>query len=422
MEGVPPSLMEDDVNQLDFDTFNMSEFLLSPPEEVPVNQSSISCNDQAGQNLLVNINDTIQQTTRFPPSFPQTMMDGAPPSFVDDNVSFTSNELDIDTLMSELPPSFPQTMITIGGLDGTSTSWINQNGSNWSQTPSSSRQFPYQFNQVPITPNPYGPQCSAMLPEPSQTLRSPQFPPHNLQVSGDHNQGQVDQASVIPHIDNMQQENLVPLNFRKSTRSQMENLQLHVLQNQNARPNASNAGPHSSLQSQNTQQVRSLTELSPIANCLLQLLQSLTYWMEGVPPSFMEDYVNQLEGVPSLPLEEVPVNQSSISCNDQAGQNMLVDNNDSTQQTTKFPPHNHQVSVIPHIDNMQQENSMPRNFGKSTRSQMENLQVVHVLQNQTARPNASNPGPDSSLQSQNRGLNTQQVRTLTELSSSFYAL
>ena len=52
---------------------------------------------------------------------------------------------------------------------------------------------------------------------------------------------------------------------------------------------------------------------------------------------------------------------------------------------------------------------------------MENLQV-HVMQNQTARPNASNPGPDSSLQSQNRGLNTQQVRSLIELSSSFYPL
>ena len=34
------------------------------------------------------------------------------------------------------------------------------------------------------------------------------------------------------------------------------------------------------------------------------------------------------------------------------------------------------------------------------------------LQNQTAMPNASNPGPDTSFQSQN----TQQVRSLTELS------
>ncbi|KAJ6296596.1 hypothetical protein OIU78_022334 [Salix suchowensis] len=279
MEGVPPSFMEDDVNQLDFETL-MSELPSSPPEEVPVNQSSISCNDQAEQNLLVNINDTIQQTTRF-------------------------------------PPSFPQTMTAMRGLDGTSSSCINQNGPNWPQTPSSdqqwtnqlpmsnqvsgmlpqppmnqcSQQFPYQFNQVPITPNQYDPQSSTMLLESSQNLRSPEFPPHNIQVSGDHdlfnsncydstlfeptsssriqcipNQGQVNQASVIPHIDNMQQENLVPRNFGKSTRSQMENLQVRGLQNRAARPNASNSGPDSSLQSQNrglnTQQVRSLTELS----------------------------------------------------------------------------------------------------------------------------------------------------------------
>ncbi|KAJ6744319.1 hypothetical protein OIU79_030605 [Salix purpurea] len=274
MEGVPPSLMEDDVNQLELDTL-MSELSSLPPEEVPVNQSPMSCNDQAGQNMLVDNNDSIQQTTQF-------------------------------------PTSFPQTMTAMGGLDGTSSSWINQNGPNWPQTPSSdqqwtnqpamsnqvpgmlpqppmnqcSQQFPYQFNQAPITPNQYDPQSSTMLLESSQTLRSPEFPPHNIQVSGDHdlfnsncydstlfeptsssriqyfpNQGQVDQASVIPHIDNMQQENLVPQNFGKSTRSQMDNLLVRGLQNRAAGPNASNLGPGSSLQSQNrglnTQQVRS---------------------------------------------------------------------------------------------------------------------------------------------------------------------
>ncbi|KAJ6744521.1 hypothetical protein OIU79_030789 [Salix purpurea] len=189
MEGVPLSFMDDDVNQLDLqaqeDNFYMSELPSSPAEEVPVNQSSMLCNDQAGQKTLVDndvINDSIQQT----------MMEGAPPSFVDD----------FDTLMSELPTSFPQTMITMGGLDGTSSSWINQNGPNWPQTPSSeqqwgnelpmsnqvpgmlpqppmnqcSRQFPYQSNQVPIMHNQYDPQCSTMLPEPSQTLRSLFFP------------------------------------------------------------------------------------------------------------------------------------------------------------------------------------------------------------------------------------------------------
>ncbi|KAF9661055.1 hypothetical protein SADUNF_Sadunf19G0028100 [Salix dunnii] len=54
----------------------------SPPEEVPVNQSSISCNDQAGQNLLVVNNDSIQQITQFPPSFPQTMNFGKVKEFL----------------------------------------------------------------------------------------------------------------------------------------------------------------------------------------------------------------------------------------------------------------------------------------------------------------------------------------------------
>ncbi|KAJ6292028.1 hypothetical protein OIU76_024012 [Salix suchowensis] len=159
MEGVPPSFMEDDVNQLDFETL-MSELPSSPPEEVPVNQSSMLCNEQAGQNMLVDKNDSIQQTTQF-------------------------------------PTSFSQAMTAMRGLDGTSSSCINQNGPNWPQTPSSdqewtnqlpmsnqvsgmlpqppmnqcSRQFPYQFNQVPITPNLYDPQSSTMLLESSQTLR-----------------------------------------------------------------------------------------------------------------------------------------------------------------------------------------------------------------------------------------------------------
>ncbi|KAG5224014.1 disease resistance protein [Salix suchowensis] len=78
MEGAPPSFMDDDVNHLDFqaleDNFNMSELLLWPLEEVPVNQSSMLCNDQAGQNMLVDNNDSIQQTTQFPTSFPQAMV------------------------------------------------------------------------------------------------------------------------------------------------------------------------------------------------------------------------------------------------------------------------------------------------------------------------------------------------------------
>uniref|UniRef100_A0A6N2KR20 NB-ARC domain-containing protein n=1 Tax=Salix viminalis TaxID=40686 RepID=A0A6N2KR20_SALVM len=250
MEEVLPSSMDDDFNQLQLEKL-LSGLPSSPREEVLANQSSILCNDQAVQNIhMVNDVDTIQQTTQFPTPFPD------------------------------------RTMTAIRGLDGTSSSWINQNGANWLQTPSSdqqwtnqlpmsnqvpgklpqppmsqcSQQLPYQFNQVPITPNPYDPQSSTMLPEPSQTLRIQCIP----------NQGQVDQASVIPNIDNMQQENLVPRKSGKSTRSQMENLQVHVLQNRAARPNASNSGPDSSLQSQNrglnTQQVQRAGSRDPFWN------------------------------------------------------------------------------------------------------------------------------------------------------------
>ncbi|KAG5223874.1 disease resistance protein [Salix suchowensis] len=90
MEGVPPSFMDDDVNQLDLqapvDNFNMSELPSS------FNQSSMLCNYQAGQKTLVD-NDVINY-------------------------------------------SIQQTMTAMGGLDGTSSSWINQNGPNWAQTPS----------------------------------------------------------------------------------------------------------------------------------------------------------------------------------------------------------------------------------------------------------------------------------------------
>ncbi|KAJ6697385.1 hypothetical protein OIU85_003729 [Salix viminalis] len=124
MEGAPPSAVEDDVNftsnQLDFVTL-MSEFPSLPPEEVLVNQSSMLCNDQAGQNMLVDNNDSIQQTTQF-------------------------------------PTSFHQTMTAMGGLDGTSSSWINQNGPNWPQTPSSDQQW---TNQLPMSN-----QVSGMLPQP----------------------------------------------------------------------------------------------------------------------------------------------------------------------------------------------------------------------------------------------------------------
>nr|TKR75475.1 hypothetical protein D5086_0000285170 [Populus alba] len=190
MEGFPQSSMEDVVNvtsnpfdlQSLEDTF-MSELLLSPPE-VSGNQSTILCNDQGGQNNVIN--DSIQQTTLF-------------------------------------PPSFPQTMTTMGDLDGTSSSWINQNEPNSPQAPSR-----YQPNH-----NLFDPQCA-----------------NPLRIQFLSNQGQDDQAAVIPDIDNMQKENFVPQNSGNSTRSQMDNVQVRGLQNQTARTNASNPGLDTSLQSQ----------------------------------------------------------------------------------------------------------------------------------------------------------------------------
>jgi len=43
-----------------------------PPPEVPDNQSSILGNDQGGQNNVIN--DSFQQTTQLPTSFPETMV------------------------------------------------------------------------------------------------------------------------------------------------------------------------------------------------------------------------------------------------------------------------------------------------------------------------------------------------------------
>ncbi|KAH8481038.1 hypothetical protein H0E87_031085, partial [Populus deltoides] len=75
MEGFPLCSIEEDVNmisnELDFQSLLLDLELLLPPPEVPVNQSSISCNDQGGQNNVIN--DSIQQTTPFPTSFPETM-------------------------------------------------------------------------------------------------------------------------------------------------------------------------------------------------------------------------------------------------------------------------------------------------------------------------------------------------------------
>jgi hypothetical protein len=92
MEGFPPSSM-DDLESL-FLSYVILKHILSeddclqcsyssvypnilfhgsrPAPEVPVNQGSILCNDQGGHKNVIN--DSIQQTTQFPTSFPETMV------------------------------------------------------------------------------------------------------------------------------------------------------------------------------------------------------------------------------------------------------------------------------------------------------------------------------------------------------------
>ncbi|KAH8481020.1 hypothetical protein H0E87_031069 [Populus deltoides] len=330
MEGFQPSFMEEvdnmTWNQLGFqseeDTFNMSELLsyvilkhiLSeddclqfsyssvypiipkkqynvvtvhgsrPPPEVPVNQSSISCNDQGGQNNLIN--DSIQQTTQFPTSFPETMMERFPPSSMDDLESlFLSPAPEVpvnqgsilcndqgghknvinDSIQqtTQFPTSFPETMTGHGYMTPNATT--SQHGEFNQPGPSSLAPCEFIMFEYRYQPNPnlFDPQCANPLRDQQLTyyqlpmsnqvpamLPGP-HPPMNQWIQHFPNQGQVDQAFAIPNIDNMQQENFVPQNFDNSTRSQMDNLQVRGLQNQTATPNASNPGHGTSLQSQN---------------------------------------------------------------------------------------------------------------------------------------------------------------------------
>nr|TKS18080.1 hypothetical protein D5086_0000007020 [Populus alba] len=199
MEGFLPSSMEDDVNftsnQFDFQSLLSELELLSPPPEVPVNQSSISCNDQGGQNNVIN--DSIQQTTPFPTSFPETM---------------TGHRYTTPNATTSQHGEF------------------NQSGPS-SPAPWDQQLTNYQLpmrNQVPaMLPGPQPPmnqrlQYSNMTPNATTSQHGgfnqpgPSFPAPRIQFPS--NQGQIDQAAVIPDIDNMQQENFLRRNSGNSTR------------------------------------------------------------------------------------------------------------------------------------------------------------------------------------------------------------
>ncbi|KAJ6681747.1 hypothetical protein OIU74_020088 [Salix koriyanagi] len=292
-----------------------------PPPVLPFNQSSILCNDQVGQNMVdVNvINNGIRRTPQFPTSFPQNMtttgiLEGTPswinqnepdwllpnhntlqgpitPSRYQPNQFMGANLFDSQYCTNPMLPGssmplWPQQLPTqsrfsdqVPGMLSGPQPPVNQ----WPQ------QLPYDlFNQLPITPNVYDPQGSTMFPESPLTLRSPQFPSHILQVSGEDdvlinsqcynsmlfgptesswhpnsfihqshpgdvymtpkrnstwiqyfsNQVQVNRGAVMPGIDKIvQKENFVPWNLGNSTsRSQMDTLQ--GMLSQTARPNA----------------------------------------------------------------------------------------------------------------------------------------------------------------------------------------
>ncbi|KAH8481023.1 hypothetical protein H0E87_031072 [Populus deltoides] len=283
MEGFQPSFMEEVDNmtwdQLGFqseeDTFNMSE-LLSPALEVPVNQGSISCNDQGGQNMVVDnnvVNDGIQQTIQFPTSFPETMTghgymtpNATTSQHGEFNQSGPSSPAPCEFIMFEYryqpyPNLFdPQCANPLRDQQLTNYQLPMSN-----QVPAMLPGPQPPMNQWHQYYNIHQPQPGHGYMTPNATTSEhggfiqpgPSFPAPRSQYFS--NQGQVDRAAVIPNIDNVQQENFVP-------RSQMDNLQVRGLQNQTARPNALNPGLGTSLQSQNrglnTQQVRSITELS----------------------------------------------------------------------------------------------------------------------------------------------------------------
>ncbi|KAJ6735739.1 hypothetical protein OIU85_018002 [Salix viminalis] len=339
-EMVPPFSVGNDVNWTP-NQFNsqsqdvpfQSEVFLPPPV-LPFNQGSILCNDQVGQNMVdVNvINNGIRRTTQFPTSFPQNMtttgiLEGTPswinqnepdwllpnhntlqgpitPSRYQPNQFMGANLFDSQYCTNPMLPGssmplWPQQLPTqsrfsdqVPGMLSGPQPPVNQ----WPQ------QLPYLFNQLPITPNVYDPQGSTMFPESPLTLRSPQFPSHNLQVSGEDdvlinsqcynstlfgptefswhrnsfshqshpgdvymtqnatqhggfnqsapsclapwiqyfsNQVQVNRGAVMPGIDSMQKENFVPWNLgNSSSRSQMDTLQVQGMLSQTARPNA----------------------------------------------------------------------------------------------------------------------------------------------------------------------------------------
>ncbi|KAL3564865.1 hypothetical protein D5086_032911 [Populus alba] len=226
MEGFPQSSMEEVDNmtwdQLDFqsleNTFNMSELLSRPAD----NQGSILCNDQGGQNNVIN--DSIQQTTQFPPSFPETMTGHGymtPNATTSQHGEFNQSGPSSPAPWYQPNPNLFDPQCVNPMLTGPSMPLRDQQWTDY--------QLPMS-NQVPaMLPGPqppmnqwhhnsfiHQPQPGHGYMTPNATTsqhggfnqHGPSFPPPRSQYFS--NQGQVDQAAVIPNIDNVQQENFVP--------------------------------------------------------------------------------------------------------------------------------------------------------------------------------------------------------------------
>jgi len=230
----------------------------------------------------------------------------------------------------------------------------------------------------------------------------------------------------------------------------MDNLQVRGLQNQTARPNASNPGLDTSLQSEirglNTQQVgydsfRNYVEeraddgsmkckFCPHTYAIKTSISRIKWHLSGeeghgvticrgVPKEVQEAaWKAMCGGNKRLKSTEssINVNDSGISTCPQEQKIKIEDMGGGIGSVQR------EVQVVePGVEEERiSSQAIARNDEVSSNSE-DDLQV-RGLQIQTARPNASNPGLDTSLQSQIRGLNTQQVRSLTKLLSSFSLL
>ncbi|KAG6737371.1 hypothetical protein POTOM_058887 [Populus tomentosa] len=426
MEGFQPSFMEEvdnmTLDQLGFqseeDTFNMSELLSyvilkhilpeddclqfcyssvypiiakkqynvvtfhgsRPPSEVPVNQSSISCNDQGGQNNVMN--DSIQQTTPFPTSFPETMMEGFQPSFMEEVDNMTLDQLGFQSEEDTFNMSELLSYVILKHI----------------LPEDDCLQFCYSSVYPIIAKKQYN--VVTVL----GSRPPPEVPVNQSSISCNDQGGQNNVMN-----DSIQQTTPFPTSFP-------ETMTGHGYMTPNA----------------TTSQHGEFNQPGP---------SSPAPWYQPNPNLFDPQCANPLREqqwtdyqlpmsnqVPAmLPGPQPAMNQWHQYSNihqPQPGHGYMTPNATTSghggfiQPGPSFPPPRSnyfsnqgqvdRAAVIPNIDNVQQENFVPR-------SQMDNLQV-RGLQNQTAMPNASNPGPDTSLQSQIRGLNTQQVRSLTELS------